>query len=763
MSFSREGWKSQKLLAQVCRQCLSKRIVTTSTPVFMRRLATTITQPIETISLKCNKTPGLLEKFRKELYQPTHDPALHYSARVKKTITRRQGRQRLLNMYQLMKKQNPLFISQLSQQELELFISKFMTNPDDPSSNGPCMEAFEILQDLKSANYFDFKREEYELMIYLATELKLTKKAMDLLTEASTKFTVNSTCYEAVIGLLSTQKKQAKKMDYWLNQFQSLGLEPTKIMVRSIVLSRVGSNQLEEAALFLRHHHPTNDLSDLVVKYADSRELLDHALNIFAMDCLNDWRLNEMRLIYTRKRNVGLSTCLIVKHLVNKCLFTGQLHTAEKLLSDTISMQDISNAKLVSKKLIHWYLLQKNIKQAINIWEEMEKNQYMMDQDVMEELLIQSAKLKYHVDVMKLYKRYNDLYPRNPQVSVYVLRCLSRSKEFKNASLVQDHVEHMLQDMKPNLARIAVTTLFSLSAQTGDIDLFERVFGKSEKLNLSLTHKGLTSLISCYLTRGDVQSAKLAFQKVALHTNGPDVVDFNLLMRTVVMEDEGVDHDKIFDILKHMEVVNVIPDETTMRTMSGFYKSESEMQNSLYQKLLNNPSSISRFNQVYLNNIAMASLLTRMDIAQVVGILMRNNRGEIFKSQQNQPIHVNGATYKMLLDAANKENRYSSISEKLLKDMDARGIKPTRDVYECLIRNVAHKGKIAKARRYIEKMENDTGEKANVKTYTKLVDGLLYLNKPHLAKLIITQDMVQNNIPYDDIVYERLKKIESLL
>jgi pentatricopeptide repeat protein len=76
---------------------------------------------------------------------------------------------------------------------------------------------------------------------------------------------------------------------------------------------------------------------------------------------------------------------------------------------------------------------------------------------------------------------------------------------------------------------------------------------------------------------------------------------------------------------------------------------------------------------------------------------------------------------------------------------------------------MARKGRLQKARRYISKMEEDTGYKADVETYTKLVDGLLKLGKPHLAKEIIKQDMVLNNIPLNPTVLRKLRLIESKL
>jgi pentatricopeptide repeat protein len=60
-------------------------------------------------------------------------------------------------------------------------------------------------------------------------------------------------------------------------------------------------------------------------------------------------------------------------------------------------------------------------------------------------------------------------------------------------------------------------------------------------------------------------------------------------------------------------------------------------------------------------------------------------------------------------------------------------------------------------------MEAETGCKADVETYTKLVEGLLKMGKPHLAKEIILQDMPLNNIPLNNIMLRKLRRIEKKL
>lgn len=800
MSFSK---KSQKLISKVCRDCLSKRTVAMATsssitlshtlkhtpphPGPGRRFLSTaaVALPECTTTNKITPASELLAQFRHDLYHMTDKEALllSYSPPVRKTIQRREERKRIVASYRALKSQQPAALALLTQHDVDTLIANIEHS-----------DALEILQDLRKGKLFravSFRQGDAETMIYLAIRMKSIKKALQLLDEFSVQFPqLSIETYEAVIEYLATTNQQPQQLDRWIDYLvkERKVKEGSKTLVRSFILSRVSRNQLEEAAQYLKRHHPTPDLAQLVTRHLDDDyELLDHALNIFAMDYFHAWRLEEMRQVYLRKRTCGMSTSVIIKNLLGKSLHTGQVHTiAQRVLQDTLTLGDTANIQLSAKKLIGFYISKKDIKHAVRVWDDLTSHGVQLPQGVLQHLIIHAAKLKYHVDTMRIYQHYTDLYPNllltptptipttnSPSSSfgemhVQVLKCMVRSNNFISAEKVQPTVESLLDDMKPNLARTAVRSLFSLAAQTGNVDMFERVFRKSEKLKLSLTHKGLTSLIACYLTRGDIRSAKAAFQSVASHTDGPDVVDFNLLMRTVVMEDSQgkettvVNYDKILDILQHMNMVNITPDETTMRTMLGFYKSESEMQKSIYDKLLSNPDAISRFDQVFLNNIALGSLLTRMDVEQVVGILRTNRRQALFPSEPaHKRIHVNGMTYKMLIDAANKDSRYTHVAERLFKDMHARGMKPSRDVYTDLIHNLAKKGKIAKARKYITKMQEETGEPATIKTWTQLVDGLLLLGKPHLAKQIFTQDM--KGLQLDEVACKKLKKVDGLL
>ncbi|RCH83258.1 hypothetical protein CU098_000892, partial [Rhizopus stolonifer] len=735
-----EGWKSQKLLARICHNCLSRQ----TTPVVLRRLTTTTA--IAPIPPKPKNT--LFEDFRHEIYQPslnTTDTSL-YNPHVRKTIHRRESRKRLMQWYKQLKRQSPALLAQLTQDDLDQFIERFASthHPDDPSAQTSLLQALHILDDLKRGDLFlqaTFRVQDAERMIYYASMLQLPKRAENVLTEIviEKKQTISMAAYEAVIDLLVRQKR-LKRVNFWLDHLAQQQLAPSRRIVRTMVLHKLEQGQMDEAVAYLKQHHPGQDLTQLVARY-DDYELVVQALGVFGKDAMDQWQLNSVRSIYLIRRQLKIGSLQFLRNLINKALYTYQIRTAESVLKDTLSVQDIAGAQLCSQRIIQWYLTNKNIKQAVQVWEWMDKAGIPLFQGIFKSLVEHAAKMKYHVDTMRLYTRYKELYPHmQPDMAIYVLRCMVRAKQWDRAQQLAMEVESTLPTLNPPLAKMAVRTLFGLCAQTGRVDWFERVFRTSESMQLSLTHEGLTSLTACYLERGDVTAAKAAFHQVAAHTDGPDVVDFNLLMRAVVMEDKKVDHDKIYEILSHMKSVDVTPDETTLRTMLGFYKDGSEMQKNLFSKLLK--SSQARSDQVFLNNIALTSYLKRHDIQETVRVLCKNDRGALFESERGQPILRNGLTYQILLDATH-ESRYSHLAERLIKDMDVRGMKPPQVIYEKLIESLAKKRKLAKIRKYMAKMETDIGIRPDVSLYTKIIDNLILRDAPHLAKEKIENHRIQ--------------------
>ncbi|KAI8886017.1 hypothetical protein K501DRAFT_322146 [Backusella circina FSU 941] len=795
----KEGWKSQKVVyfaKGLCHNCLSRKIFTPALP--HARITTNVmtslpqqtkgvvTRAYSTLTenIASTTTPPFyerLQEFHNELYHPQTPPSStvdnstsasatatpssqeYQSETVRITVARRLARKKLHDLYRQL---TPLELKQLTRKDVDTMVTRFCTNPDDPTSARAAFEGIEILQDVKARKIpnVEFLVEDCERMVQFASELKLTDKAerWALYIESHFNKKPSKESLERLFAMLSAQGKQ-KRLDYWSKKYT-----PTRSMLKSSVLCLLKLGQMDQATELLKSTCESElidaELNEMVSRYAESHELMEHVLDAFGIEAIKGWRMNEARLIYNQKHNYGLGTRTILKNLINKCFYTGQINTMEQTLNDAIRLNDISSAQYCANTILRWYMKKKNVKHAVAIWELLERNNVPIQKGIFSELIFYSAKAKYHVDTMRLYRRYKELYPVTPpEMRVRVMRCLLRSRQFEQARSMCDDITAQLKYMKTPLAKLASRSLYSLCAQTGDTELFETVFRVSEELGYNTTHEALTSLIACYLTANNVPGAKAAFQSVASHTNGPDVVDFNLLMRTVVAEEKNVNYDKVLDILSHMKMVGVSTDISTLRTMLSFYPPKSPMRDELYSKLLKFPKA-TQADHIYLNNIALSNLLKLKPVDQVAHILtVADDRGCLFPSEKGKHIVRDDLSYQILIDATCKQPKYTYITLNLYKDMRARGFKPSVRTFEYIINSLAMSGRIKKARGIIYDMERDTGVKSNIGTWTKLVDGLLSINKPEAAKEIITHEMAIRNFKLDSLVVERLNKIESLL
>lgn len=776
----------------LCHNCLSRKIFTPALP--HARITPNVLTPLphqtkglvtraystltENVASTTSPFYERLKEFHDELYHP-HTSTMtaatdnskaietpleqdNRSDAVQMAISRRLGRKKLHDLYHQL---TPLELKQLTREDVDTMVARFCTNPDDPTSARAAFEALEILEDVKAQKIpsVEFLVKDCERMVHFSTELKLPDKAERWVQYIGTHFKKKPSreSLEKLFALLAERGNQ-RRLRYWSKKYK-----PTRSMLKSNVLCLLKLGQMDEAVELLKTTCESQfieaELNEMVARYLEGHELMEHVLDSFGIEAIKDWKLNEARSIYHQKQNYGLGTRTILRNLVPKCFYTGQIHTLEKTLNDAIGFNDISSAKYCANTLFRYYMKKKNITHAMSVWDTLERNHVKLDRGIYNELIFYLAKAKYHVDMMRLYRRYKELYPVVPEMRIRVMRCLLRSRQFDQARSMTDDLLPQLKHMKPSLARLTSRSLYSLCAQTGDTQLFEQVFSVSEELGYNTTHEALTSLIACYLTANNVPGAKAAFQSVATHTNGPDVVDFNLLMRTVVAEDTKIDYDKVLDILSHMNMVGVATDQSTLRTMLGFYPPKSPMRDELYSKLLAFPKATNN-DHIYLNNIALTNLLKLKPVDQVASILTQpDDRGRLFRSEKGKRIVRDDLSYQIILDAICKQPKYTYMINKLYKDMRARGFKPSVQSYEYMIDALAMSGRINKARQMIYDMETETGVKSNIVTWSKLVDGLLSINKPEAAKEIIVHDMKIRNFRLDNLVLERLNKIESLL
>ncbi|CAO3697972.1 unnamed protein product [Rhizopus stolonifer] len=746
----REGWKPQNLFTKIlCYKCLSRRL-----PYTYKLISTTTVKPQTT----------LLDHFRKELYQPnkyTKPESTVYRPFTETVMARRNARKRLFKRYWRLKTRSPQQLAQLTRKDVDFFITKFTVVSDNLLSKRPMIEAYYILKELKEGRFIHvpFGNQEAERMICLAAELKWTDKTMALLKEfiLEEKRPLTIRAFDAALELLA-ENQDVTEMNFWFDYIVKQKLEMTEATIRPFVMYYIDMGKPELAAAFIKKNKEklaVKKLSELYATYwQDTQQLLERTLNSFSSQAIAERKLHLARHIYKLKTKSGMNSYKSLKKLMSRCIHKKELRTAEIILNDTISLKDTRGAQLCSEYIINHYLSRFNVGQSLAIWDIMQQGGMDLNQQTTDDLLIQCAKAKYHVDVLRLYQRRQEIYP-NPslEVQVYAVRCMVFSKELVQAKILSKGLVESLPKMNKDLSMLAARSLLSLCAKSGDLGLFERTFKQIETLGLKLRHKSLTSLSACYVMRNNAKSAKIAFQNIVQHTNGPDVVDFNILMRTVILEDQTMNHEKILEILKHMALVNIMPDETTMRTMLKYYEPESSVLPELYKKLLEMPLRGSDL--VYLNNIAISKLLTRHGIQDIAGRFLFNDKGLILPEQRGRAIERDGITYKILLTACLQTFNHSSIAEKLIKDMLSRNIKPPRNLYESFIQALCKQKKISKARRYIENMEANTGEKPNQKTYTKLADALYDMNKPELGKEVLTQNLAKDS--FDRYIKRRLE------
>ncbi|KAI9247856.1 hypothetical protein BY458DRAFT_526810 [Sporodiniella umbellata] len=701
-ALQKEGWKLQSLLTKTpCHKCLSR--VPEASRWTSIRFKTTTTPPYAS-----------LEGFRSELYNSGNinlPKSANLSLSVEKVIARRLARKRLLKSYWRLKMHNPQKLKKLSAEDVQLFIQRFSVYSGDIVSKRPMIESFYILREIKDRVFTQvtFTDAQAERMIFLATELKWFDKAVALtrLFAVEEKRQISIKTLDSLFQVLS-ERKDIDQMKHWWKYLKKKDMNPTEHTMRAFFMcylrlgkQRTGVNFIQATAA--RKYHLA-------------------------------------RMIYMQRQELGMNGEKILKNLISRCLSRKELRIAESILDSTISLKDTNGAQICSEHIINYYISRLNNNQAIKIWEKMMENGIDLDKKTMDTLMISCANAKLHADTLRLYHRYQEIYPAIPhKLQTLAVRCMVNTREFDLAKRLSRDLLRSMPKMRKPLAALAARSLFSLSAKTGDFVLFEKAFNIANDLNLFLKHRALTSLAACYVKSKNTDEAKIVFKNIVNHTKGPDIYDFNILMRVVMEEDKAINHEKILDILKHMSLVHLTPNETTMRTMTKYYKAGSSMLLEIYKKMLEMPLKGSDL--VYLNNIAISKQLQCEDLPSVVGKFFDNDKGKFFPGQNGRAIERDGITYKILLVDSLKHSRHIAISERLIKDMLSRDIKPSRALYESFIRSLCQQGKIKKARRYIEEMEANTGEKPSKETYTKLISGLVNQHKTKQGKEVSKEDI----------------------
>ncbi|SAM04050.1 hypothetical protein [Absidia glauca] len=515
--------------------------------------------------------------------------------------------------------------------------------------------------------------------------------------------------------------------------------------------------------------------------------------------------------------------------LMDRYMETNQSKALHRLLDDALDMGHEKGVRIIANRLLNYYSTKNRLRHAIDLYyhlDSLPSNTTTMadtvyDMAKIRALLLQAAKSKYHVDVFRLYQRFITLYPSKLDIRAYthILQMLVRTKKYDQARLVyQDILAQAtpllvvdsrkggdLESMTEHTKRF-LHLVYSLCAQTGDLALFQSVVTLQRRLGLPvLHHHSLTSLMATYVKTGDTSSAKTVFDYLA-HRRVPqqqqqqqqqrssspveswtrpgdddlddveqsdvDVVDFNLLMRTVGQEEQHkVQHgngsnvpNQILDILRHMALVGVTSNATTLRTLLDIYPSDDiKMEDQLFMTLRNDPQA-THHDRIWLNNLKLTRFLLDNNDKDGRGslkaatIFLSNDRSSLFPECVDEPIEADGMTYKLLLDALTRHKRHAAMAQRVFDHMRSRGWRPTMVVYEQLMVVWAKRQQVEKVKAVIDVACQDLGwSQVPAKWYTSALDALVNQSSPHVHAWIL-EIKKQKAVLADPVLADRLVK-----
>jgi pentatricopeptide repeat protein len=251
-----------------------------------------------------------------------------------------------------------------------------------------------------------------------------------------------------------------------------------------------------------------------------------------------------------------------------------------------------------------------------------------------------------------------------------------------------------------------------------------------------------------------------------------DVVDFNLLMRTVGQEEQHkAQHDnrsnvpnQILDILRHMALVGVTSNATTLRTLLDIYPSDDiKMEDQLFMTLRNDPQA-THHDRIWLNNLKLTRFLLDNNDKDGRGslkaatIFLSNDRSSLFPECVGEPIEADGMTYKLLLDALTRHKRHAAMAQRIFDHMRSRGWRPTMMVYEQLMVVWAKRQQVEKVKAVIDVACQDLGwSQVPAKWYTSALDALVNQSSPHVHAWIL-EIKKQKAVLADPVLADRLVK-----
>ncbi|ORZ00299.1 hypothetical protein BCR43DRAFT_502071 [Syncephalastrum racemosum] len=659
-------------------------------------------------------------------------------------------------------------LEQLTKRDVEMLINTFTPNPDNPQARKACLFAIEVLEDIQATQLpnLPFEEDDLEKLIYLYGEAGQVTKVEQLLQKSVAAGLVpTEDVYTTVIRL------QAKAGDIdnalaWFKHMEEADVwPPPSHVVEWIVAAHIQADQLNDAVQLLKTYPTHPHVVRAIARGLPVDEILNAALNRCAYSCVDRWRLNDALWFYHVKRKAGLTMRGPMRDILYKALYTNQRALAERTVESMIETQD-KNSAFIAQRLMRWYIRIHDVRHAIMLWDRMlEANIDLGEQDTAR-LLEKVALARYHVDLGRIYRYYTKHYSATPSPDMYdkILKGFLYSKRYKET-------EEIYQDMKAAVEPEAIETttyeaLYGLCAQTGNVTLFHEILQTQHQIGDKPSKKALTSLMASYLVQKDLESARKVYESIHLSEEGPDIVDYNLLLRLAAMEKDKVDKVRILEILKHMTADGIQPDQTTFRTLLGVYDDQA-MSKQLFKWLLERSQHLTRADNVWINNLALTLLVERCGPERAANVFLEGERLKMLRLALDDNIQIHDTqvylftddmTYKILLDALVPHPQYMAIVDALFKSMRARGFKPNVELYHGMVSGWASRGRIQRARQMMQTMQQDTGVAPDVTTYTRLIEGLVRVGKKDKVPQIL-EEMVQREIFPDAVLSDFLNRI----
>lgn len=717
------------------------------------------------LSIADAKYPSLVSRRRRHL----HENANEYLTSIRKrTVLRRLHQMILRTLFGRIRRKRDI-LEQLTKRDIQKLINTFTPNPDNPQARNACLFAIQVLEDIQAMRLpnLPFEEDDMEKLIYLYGEVGHVTKVEQLLQiSMAAGLAPTEEAYTTVIRL------QAKAGDLnsalaWFKRMEDTELwPPPSQIVEWIVAAHIEAGQLDAAVQLLRTYPTHPYVVRAIARGLPADEILNTALNRCAYSCVDRWRLNDALWFYHIKRKAGLTMRGPMRDILYKALYTNQRALAERTVDSMIETED-KNSGFIAQRLMRWYIRIHDVRHAVLLWDRLRAANIDLGEPDTARLLEKVALARYHVDLGRIYRYYTQHYSTTLSPDMYdkVIKGFLYSKRYQET-------EQIYQDMKAAVDPEAIETttyeaLYGLCAQTGNTTLLHEILQTQHQIGDKPSKKALTSLMASYLVQKDFESARKVYQSIHLSEEGPDIVDYNLLLRMAAMEkDTEVDKQRILDILKHMTADGVQPDQTTFRTLVGVY-GDHAMSKQLFKWLLENSRHLTRADDVWVNNLALTLLVERCGPERAANVFLEGERRKLLRLALDEDVQLHDTqvylftddmTYKILLDALVAQPEYMAIVDALFKSMRARGFKPNVELYREMISGWANRGRIQRARQMMQTMEQDTGVAPDVTTYTRLIEGLVRVGKKDKVPQIL-EEMVQRAILPDAALGDLLNRI----